>query len=351
MSLVNTSWYQKSSDLKLHHILFWLSYFIFWTIFFHTELSLKASLVNSFITISIHGVASYFNIYILFNKLLLQKLYFSYIVAVLLTVILAGLMWMMTIYSVNFNYFGNLRNPWEQKYFLPMMLSVSYTLAITLSLKLVKQWYERERVTQNLERINMETELKYLKSQINPHFLFNSLNSLYALTLTKSDKAPELVLKLSDILRYVLYDGGERWVSLEKEISYLRNYLDLEQIRNGERLKISFDINGNVGGKQVAPMLFLTFLENSFKHGIQQKTSSGYVNVKMDVDEQNLHFQIQNSKPPKTSIAPKNEPGGIGLTNIRKRLDLLYPNKHILKIEDNEQEYSVDLRLQLDAAA
>lgn len=212
---------------------------------------------------------------------------------------------------------------------------------------MVKGWYERERVTQNLERISMETELKYLKSQINPHFLFNSLNSLYALTLTKSDKAPELVLKLSEILRYVLYEGGEKWVSLEKEISYLRSYLDLEQIRNGDRLRINFTINGSVNGKQVAPMLFLTFLENSFKHGIHRKTTSGFVDIEMNLEEDELDFMIKNSKPKFKADALNGKVGGIGIENIRKRLNLLYPDKHRLEISDGSDDYNVKLHLTL----
>lgn len=347
MSLVNSSWYQKASDLKLHHFLFWLIYFSFWAMLYSNELPLNLAITNSFLTISIHGVASYFNLYVLFNQLLKQKLYFSYIIGVLLTILLAGLIWMMTIYAVNHNYLGSSINPWDQKYFVPMLLSVSYTMAITMSLKMVKGWYERERVTQNLERISMETELKYLKSQINPHFLFNSLNSLYALTLTKSDKAPELVLKLSEILRYVLYEGGEKWVSLEKEISYLRSYLDLEQIRNGDRLRINFTINGSVNGKQVAPMLFLTFLENSFKHGIHRKTTSGFVDIEMNLEEDELDFMIKNSKPKFKADALNGKVGGIGIENIRKRLNLLYPDKHRLEISDGSDDYNVKLHLTL----
>jgi two-component system, LytTR family, sensor kinase len=347
MSLVNTTWYQKISESKLHHLLFWLAYFSFWTLLFSNELPIYVSMTNAFITISIHGIASYFNIYVLFNNLLRQKQYVSYVIAVVLTILLTSLVWMLTIYAVNNNYFGSLKNPWDQKFFLPMILSVSYTMAITMSLKMVKQWYERERVTQHLERINMETELKYLKSQINPHFLFNSLNSLYALTLAKSEKAPELVLKLSEILRYVLYEGGEKWVSLEKEISYLKSYLDLEQIRNGDRLSIDFQILGDVKGKNVAPMLFLTFLENSFKHGIRQKTSAGYVKLEMTIDEMELDFCIKNSKPINKNGKKINGVGGIGLENIRKRLNLLYPQKHVLEIQDEDDEYEVNLHLTL----
>jgi LytS/YehU family sensor histidine kinase len=214
-----------------------------------------------------------------------------------------------------------------------------------MSLKMVKQWYERERMTKDLEKINMETELKYLKSQINPHFLFNSLNSLYALTLIKSDKAPELVLKLSEILRYVLYEAKEKFVSLDKEINYLRSYLELEKIRHGDRLEVDFKIEGETINKQVAPMLFLTFLENSFKHGISNSAGDGYVNIGMNIEEDQLDFSISNSKPSKKK--DKNYASGIGLENTKKRLNILYPNKFTLETQDEDNTYRVNLNLQL----
>lgn len=237
---------------------------------------------------------------------------------------------------------------WRWQFFASGFASITFTLGITMSLKMVRQWYERERVTENLERINMETELKYLKTQINPHFLFNSLNSLYALTLKKSDRAPELVLKLSEILRYVLYDGSEKWVALDKEINYLKSYLDLEKIRNGERLDFAFNVKGNPATKQVAPMLFLTFLENSFKHGINQKSEGGFVTIDMEIESDHLVFRIQNSKPKEKEKRLNGKAGGIGLENIKKRLALLYPDKHTLEIEDDGEQYSVNLNLRFN---
>lgn len=228
-------------------------------------------------------------------------------------------------------------------------VSVAYTLGITTSLKLVKQWYERERQTKDLERLNMETELKYLKSQINPHFLFNSLNSLYALTLTKSDEAPKLVLKLSDILRYVLYEGGARWVELDKEINYIQSYLDLEKLRNGDRLDIRFEVSGNTFGVKIAPMLFLTFIENSFKHGISQQTDGGYVNIELQAQPGDVKFSICNSKADEKEERLNGNQGGIGLENVRKRLKLLYPDRHKILITDKKDSYCVQVHLSTDS--
>lgn len=348
MSLVNSEGYSKFTRYKLHHFAFWLAYFFFWYFFYNQELQWSSSFVMAFITISIHGLAVYFNMYFLFNKLFKQKLYLPYVVSVILTVLLASLIWALALNSVSIiTNHSPLKDIWSIKFFTACFASITYTLGITMSLKMVKQWYERERVAENLERINMETELKYLKTQINPHFLFNSLNSLYALTLQKSDSAPELVLKLSEILRYVLYEGSEQWVSLEKEINYLKSYLDLEKIRNGDRLNLEFNIHGNPSTKQIAPMLFLTFLENSFKHGINQKAEGGFVKIDMDIKDSSLSFSIENSRPEEKEKRLNGKSGGIGLENIKKRLTLLYPGRHELTIND-EESYTVRLDLNLE---
>ena len=348
MSIANSEGYSKLIRYKVHHFAFWVAYFIFWFFFYHNDQQkLSSAFVNAFVTISVHGIAVYFNMYFLFNRLFKQKMYLSYVVSVILTVMLTTLIWALALNSASIITNHYPLEIWEIEFFTAGFASITYTIGISMSLKMVKQWYERERISENLERINMETELKYLKTQINPHFLFNSLNSLYALTLSKSDKAPELVLKLSEILRYVLYEGSEKWVSLDKEISYLRSYLDLEKIRNGDRLSLDFEVVGETAGKKIAPMLFLTFLENSFKHGINQKAEGGFVKIKMEVDSEQLHFKIQNSKPEEKEQRLNGKSGGIGINNIKKRLALLYPDKHDLNISDIGGSYMVDLKLNL----
>jgi two-component system LytT family sensor kinase len=347
MDVVNSRTYLRFTELKLHHVIFWFVYLIFWVFFYHSSnssLPVTLAITVAFIIVSVHGVASYINIYILFPRLLKQKQYFMYVVSVLLTVSLSCLILVVAfLFSPAISY-ASKSSIWTFDFFVTNAISVSYTLAITMSLKLVKQWYERERLTDNLEKIQTETELKYLKHQINPHFLFNSLNSLYALTLTKSDKAPELVLKLSEILRYVLYDSSERWVPLDKEINYIKSYLALEEIRNGDRLKVDFNIEGDTSGKKVAPLIFLTFLENSFKHGIAASTGEGFVHVNMKVTEDEIHFHLTNSKPKEAEKAIS-KLGGIGLVNLKKRLQILYEGRHALRISEKDQAYTVDLVL------
>jgi LytS/YehU family sensor histidine kinase len=229
-------------------------------------------------------------------------------------------------------------------------MAITYTTAITMSLKLVKHWYEKERLTKELEKLNTETELKYLKSQINPHFLFNSLNSIYSLALQKSDLAPDLILKLSDILRYILYEGSEKKVSLTQELKYLKSYLELEKVRHGSRMNLDLEIEGDTDALEIAPMLLIPFVENSFKHGLMKDKANGYVKVRVKTNNQDLHFSIANSKPRTGSMVSQKVgyQGGIGLKNVKKRLNLLYPMKHSLNVGGTENEFKVELDIKLN---
>lgn len=295
-------------------------------------------------------MVSYFNIYYLFPNFLRRRNYTSYFIAIILTIslgafIIAGVF--MTLDTIT-----DLSK--EKLFSMPFILNqamgITYTTAITMSLKLVKHWYENERLAKDLQRVNTETELKYLKSQINPHFLFNSLNSIYALSLKKSDLAPDLILKLSDILRYILYEGSEKKVNLSQEVKYLKSYLELEKIRHGDRMKLHINIEGDLSHYDIAPMLLIPFVENSFKHGLGKDRAEGYVNVNLKTQDNTLEFSIANSKPKNGMEISKEKgyTGGIGLINVRKRLNLLYPNKHELSIGDQQEEFKVSLTLNLN---
>lgn len=345
MKFNTTSLLLKIIRYKIHHVLFWLFYFIFWIFLYKPNIGFNKAFENAFIIILLHGTAAYFNNYYLIPVFLRRRQYFLYFTSVFLTISficfihIIFLLWADTIddtekYSL-----------WSVDFFINDAISISYTLAITMTLMFFKQWFEKERLTDRLEKLNIETELKYLKSQINPHFLFNSLNSVYALTLSKSDKAPEVVLKLSDILRYILYDGGEKVVGLKKEIEYLENYLELEKIRYGNRLETKLEIIGETSGREIVPMLFLPFVENSFKHGVNANIGNTYVNIRFDIMDEGLTFEIENNKPPHGVSDTPDYQGGIGINNVKKRLNLLYPGKHLLSINDEGETYRVKLQI------
>lgn len=196
---------------------------------------------------------------------------------------------------------------------------------------------------------NQEAELRLLKGQLNPHFLFNTLNNLYGLAVIKSDKLPGLMLQLSDLLRYSLYDTKTPFVPLEKEVTYLRNYVDLEGLRLDEQVKISWNQTGWLEGYTIAPMLLIVFVENAFKHLGSGEYTAAEVLINIKVEEGQLHFSCRNSKDENLTGTPRpHNVGGIGLANANKRLEMVYPNRYDLRIINDKQAYTVTLDLQLD---
>ena len=205
-------------------------------------------------------------------------------------------------------------------------------------------------ITQNellkLQKEKLQLELNALKSQVNPHFLFNTLNNLYSLTLKNSEKSSEVVLKLSDIMRYVLYQSNEYKVPLQKELEFINNYIALQRIRYNENYKISFSVEGNLNGQTVAPLLLIDFIENAFKHGLDRRFNNGFVSINIHLDNDSFNFQVQNNKGHNDDGTIQRS-SGIGLNNIKRRLELMYPGSHNLLITDDNDIYEVNLKLQL----
>jgi LytS/YehU family sensor histidine kinase len=221
---------------------------------------------------------------------------------------------------------------------------------VSTIVKITSDWAKQTRDRQELETRTVQSELNFLKSQINPHFLFNTLNSLYALTLKKSDDAPEIVIKLSEMMRYMLYECNEKQVPLSKEIAYIRNYLDLEKLRH-KNLEVRFDVEGMVGDLKVVPLIFIAFIENAFKHGASNAISQGFVHIHMHIDNDEVNMYIENSKPEKQPALQHKRSGGIGLVNVKRRLEILYPKNYHLDIYDKPHTYGVNLWMKLDGIA
>ncbi|MFK7814450.1 MAG: sensor histidine kinase [Maribacter sp.] len=216
-------------------------------------------------------------------------------------------------------------------------------LIFALAIKLARDSFIRRQQEK-------DAELKLLKGQLNPHFLFNTLNNLYGLSVTKSDKLPNLMLKLSDLLRYSLYETKETLVPLDKEIKYLENYISLEKIRLEDQMEIEFTKTGMFTEKKIAPMLLIVFVENAFKHlGIGKDGNSSSVRVNLELTENHLLFQCSNSIDPTSPEGNSLEKGksGIGLQNANKRLALMYPDNYELIINREENKYQVELKLDL----
>ena len=341
--------WQLVSNRWFYHTLFWLVVWlgVAWVETKVTPLPFADNLWSTLVNILVFPGLVYFNFLYLIPEYLNRKKFTTYFGLLVLTVLI------ITPLRAFLLYFNFTDSPVAQQevlrnlnyFFIP-----SFLVAGTSTLfKIVSDWVKHQRDLQELETQTMQSELRFLKSQINPHFLFNTLNNLYALTLKKDEKAPEIVVKLSEMMRYMLYECNEKRVSLRKEINYLRNYLDLERLRQNRAVEINFAVDGAVGNQEIAPLLFIPFLENSFKHGLNHTIKEGFVNIFLQVDAERVHFFIENSKAPAMPrpLTAGKRSGGIGLVNVRRRLDILYPDRYTLDIEEQPDAYAVNLEVQL----
>jgi len=196
------------------------------------------------------------------------------------------------------------------------------------------------------EKQKLETELKFLKSQVNPHFLFNSLNNIYSLSITDTKKAPDSIMRLSEILRYMVYDSQSKKVPLESEINYIKNYIELMNLKDSRGMNIQMDFEIESSRVQIVPLLFIPFIENAFKHSRIEDLSSGFINIRLKSTISSIEFSVENSIPEIKMC--KDKVGGVGLENTRKRLLILYPDQHELKIDYSEERFIIDLKLELN---
>lgn len=237
-------------------------------------------------------------------------------------------------------YKTNNRNPWAAASYLSMNVMAGFTSMIVL----FKYWMQKQKDYLIARNEQVNAELQLLKAQIHPHFLFNTLNNIYAFSIEGSSKTPQLILKLSSILSYMLYDCRSTLVPLEKEIEIMKHYIDLEKERYGERIEISQNITGDLPSGQIAPLLLMPFLENAFKHGISEGLEKPWMSIDIDIHQWTLRCKIVNSKSDSIEKISR----GIGIENVKRRLNLLYPENHELRMQDDGDFYSVALSVKLN---
>lgn len=237
--------------------------------------------------------------------------------------------------------------PWDVSRLLQSAFYLLCTSSLLIALYMIRYGFRQQQLNQQLVIANQTVELKSLKDQINPHFLFNTLNNLYGLTSQNPGKAGEVVLRLSQLMQYMVYDGNRATVPLQKEITYLENYLALERIRYGPGLHLSFQVSGPVDTVCIAPLLLLPFVENAFKHGLSQQLTDAWLQIQLTVLPDELTFKVENSKPEVPDGVPNPTDAGIGLPNVAKRLELLYPNRHRLRQLSGTDTFLATLTLTL----
>ena len=333
----------------LQHLAFWvLSFFVFLNLF---KTGIKPEKVDYVYTalfqISLLP-AVYINLKLLLPKWGKKKNILLYIFSLVIIIILFS--W------INYKFFAE----WSDK-LLPEYFFISYftfkeilfffTVYITVTslLKLSKSWFwvsELEKELLEKEKQKTEVELRALKAQINPHFFFNTLNSIYSMALDKDERLPGTVLQLSDLMRYFLYESKDNFVPLEKELAVADNYIALQKIRSGEQLNIEINKQGEVNGQKIAPLLLITFLENAFKHGAKGSSGNTFIKLDVKVEKNKLNFTVENNKGVIDEVNTSDH-NGLGLENVNRQLELLYPGKHLLNIKDAPDRFVVALQLSL----
>ncbi len=344
------NWVAKSDSYNIprkYHFLFWMGYFLInfvrWGSYNNDYLySLKSNLVE----FSIHIPITYFHIYYLIPKLVLKRKIAWYFIAVIVTLTL------VYIARTELNLLLVTSNIWPEaigtqkaysfNHIVAVTIGEVYVVALATAIKLTMDWIAERRKNAKLKQLQLKTELKYLKSQIQPHFFFNTLNNLYYLTIEKSEKAPDVVLKLSEIMQYVLYDVKEPKIGLLNEINYIQSYLELERLRHGEKVNSEIQIKGNIDDISIPPLLLLPFIENCFKHGSKNN------------DAVNLDIHFENKKNKQLIFSAKNnfnitntneKKRGIGIENVRRRLELLYKNNYSLETKIIDNTFNVLLKI------
>jgi len=328
----------------IYHFVFWVAYFSFnvirWGSYFNDYIySLKSNIIE----FPLHIIIVYFNIYYLIPKFILKKkykIYFALFFAALaiLYIIRTGLIYLLVSKNIWPEAEGH-QNAFTFNHIVAVTLGEIYVIAFVSVIKLTVDWiYEREKNTE-LANIQLKTELNFLKSQIQPHFFFNTLNNLYALALEKSDKAPNVILKLAKIMQYVLYDAKESKINLLKEINYIYTYLELEKLRYGDEINSNITIDGDIDNLEVPPLLFLPFIENCFKHNLKNKSGKN-IEISFKRKRNYLFFSVENDY----DVAPNRlTRHGIGIKNVKRRLQLFYNKNFRLRTFVIDNKYIVNL--------
>ncbi|MBT1702609.1 sensor histidine kinase [Chryseosolibacter indicus] len=337
--------------LLLVHISFWLmylSFFLYQVSHFRHGKDFEWGRATTFAAVQLLStmLVVYLNYFIFFPRFLVQQKLWKYLLEFLVPfaiIIFARVhlqRYLIDGYTYQRQYF------YSHIYVVELVIVTLFITGFIAMLRFAADWFELMATKREIENERLTAELNFLKAQINPHFLFNTLNNLYYLAYTNSSNTTEVIAKLSQMMRYMIYDSNHDRVPLTKEIEYMENYISLERLRLNNQIPISFDITGDVDRYLIAPFIFITFLENAFKHGVSNTNPKAWVKVGIRLQGNICIYTVENSKI--TSAKPEaEEKSGIGLQNVQRRLELSYPKRHELKVEDGSGQYKITLTLTL----
>lgn len=343
--------YIQRNRVFLLHLSFWVVY-VFFLVYQMTnrphsrELEIEKVFLFVFTQLIFTLLISYLNYFVLLPRFLIRKNVWWYLVEFIFpfSILVAGRVhaqrYLIDGYTHKEGYFySDLHTVQTGSIMLFIVIFVGM-------LRFAVDWFELEAKKKEVENERLTSELNFLKAQINPHFLFNTLNNLYYLVFTKADNATEVISKLSQMMRYMIYETNHPKVQMSKEIEYMRNYIDLERMRLNNDIPIHFTIEGEPGNVVITPLIFITFLENAFKHGVSNNKPGAWVNIAIKLEKDKCIYTVENSKL-SASHPNANGKSGIGLQNVSRRLELSYPGNYELITEDLDDKYKVELKLTL----
>jgi len=346
---------------KLYHIPFWCLYHYLWlTVAFANPFKAAANIVflpyslKYLFYVALEALAVYFNLYFLIPKYFETKRYPAYFSFLTLTIICTALLIVCGYYTSSSLTGKSLRELYGDGsncfyYFLGYALPSAFaSMTLAMTIKLLKNRMQEERRQELIEKEKLETELKFLKHQFNPHFLFNSINSIFILIRKNPKLASSALAKFSDLLRHQLYECNDQQIPLSKEIDYLKNFIELEKLRQSAALNVAFETGDFYADHLgIAPFILMTFVENAFKHVTKDSDMGGSIDIRLSLDQQLLELTVINTVGGETAGSV----GGIGLKNVQRRLDLVYPGRHQLSISRTDSLYTVSLQLALKEMA
>lgn len=368
---MNASFYSQSKQswffkYKLYHLPFWFIYhYLWWVVTLGNPVKALNSLIFFPFTVKysfyviFQALAVYFNLYFLIPRFLEKSRFAIYVTYLLLTVLCATLFIISGYYfsayisgkSLAELYGGGSEADCFYRFLGNALPSTVASITLAMSIKLTKNWIQTRQRQQLLETEKLETELKFLKNQFNPHFLFNTINSIFFLIHKNPDMASDSLAKFSELLRYQLYECNDQQIPLGREIAYLENFIELEKLRQSNNVAIVVDIEpGYTDHLGIAPFILMTFVENAFKHVSRHSDIPNWITIKLTLDGQRLNFFVANT----TAQSVANEVinySGIGLKNVQRRLDLLYPGQYDLDIQHNQNCFEVKIELKLSDLA
>lgn len=337
----------KSGSSKVrYHVIFWIIYIVLWSsrdLVYHSDMVSNIWLNFAF-TLSVAPFV-YLNILVLVPRYLLKKkwgIYVFYFGIVFILMLLTRYYTYQYIFKDVLGVMETAERFGSGEGWVILASENVILIMITIALFLIQEFFIKERYAHQLEQKNIESELNFLKSQLQPHFLFNNLNTIYFLMETNPTLAKEVMLQFSDVLSHQLYNANKDYVLLSEELESLENFLKIQQVRHEDFLDLQYSFPANVGGLRIAPMILLTFVENAFKHG--QREQGYFVHVSLKVDKVTLHLKVDNSMGEKRECAV----GGVGLENVKRRLSLIYPERYSLEINAEKETHHVDLKINLE---